>query len=647
MTHPRDIAPDEAEATRPADAVLWGLTRCLVNEQPDLGCRRLSLNRSGTASADTRRLAQELFHPTAEDEIILSPQGRFVLREQPRPSAVPATDGLAFALRIRDAGLSYRLAWEETERPEPGPGEVLIEVRAAALNYRDVMRSLGLLPAEAAEGTPWGTGVGLECAGTVAACGPGVTGLRPGDRVAGTSPASLASHTVTQAGAVRPMPDDMTYAEAATMPVAYATVHYSLITLARLQPGETLLVHGAAGGVGPAALRYATACGAHVIATIGSDLKRDFLRALGVQHVLDSRSLHFAGQVMEITHGQGVDVVLNSLAGEAITRGLELLRPGGRFLELGKRDIYENKPLPLRPFANNIAFFAVDLTKVLNAPSHIEALRQDVQAANWREAWCPLPHSVFPAARVTEAFTLLQHSRHIGKVVVAFDPLDEPPLVERGYPDPRLDPEGTYLITGGTSGFGAATAHWLAGLGMQAIRPAEALAHAGELLQAGAETALVARFDWGRIAALPLVSSPRLSGLVPSGAVSGRLSREELLRKLGQMTSDEALEYVTHTLTVMLAGVLHMDPDQIDPHHRVDSYGLDSLMATELLVDLQQRYEVNIPPLELLRSANGTLADIAQTVYLRLGLASSTPVTAELPHRADAPTAGEGTSVVV
>ncbi|WP_044366194.1 type I polyketide synthase [Streptomyces natalensis] len=808
VTHPCDVAPLTAEDPRPADAVLWGLGRCVANELPGLHCRRLSLHRSGVAGDDARRLAQELFRPSDEDEIALTAQGRFVLREQARPAAVPATEGLAFALQIRDAGLSYRLAWQEVEPREPGPGEVLVEVRAAALNYRDIMQSVGLLPAEAIEGTPSEDGPGLECAGTVVACGPGVTALKAGDRVAGLSAASLASHTVAHADALWPVPDDMACTEAATMPVALATVHYSLVTLARLQAGETLLVHGAAGGVGLAALQYATACGAHVIATAGSGLKRDFLRQLGVRHVLDSRSLDFVEQVKEITRGQGVDIVLNSLAGEAITRSLELLRPGGRFLELGKRDIYENKPLLLRPFHNNIAFFGVDLTKALDSPAHLESLRHDLKSSALREAWRPLPHSVFPAARVTDAFALLQHSRHIGKVVVAFDPLDEPPLVEPRPRAPRLDPDGTYLISGGTGGFGAATAHWLADLGarhlalvsrrgadapeceaclaalrergisatahpadvtdlaamadvvaridatghplrgvvhsamhlddelfvdldaermaavmapkiggavvldtltrdrrcdlfllyssgtavsgnvkqapyaagnlylhalvrsrrraglpglaiawgalaetgyvarnelvsslasvgLQTIRPAEAFAQAERLLQAGADVAGVGRFDHARAAILlPVMASPRLAGLVPPGAASGAPSREDLLRQLGRMTQEEALNYITDTLATMLAGVLQMDATQIDPHHRVDSYGLDSLMGAELLVQLQQQYDVQIPPMELLRNANSSIADIAQMVYLRLGLARSTEAPALPPPRA-------------
>ncbi|MGK5732115.1 SDR family NAD(P)-dependent oxidoreductase [Streptomyces sp. URMC 124] len=467
VTGPTGAVPSPGEITDVADSIPWGVARCLFNEEPDLDSRRISLprpERSEDVAAAARRLVRELLEPTDEDEIVLTARGRFVPRQRERPAARPAGGTESFALRLRNPGLAYRLAWEETGKPEPGPGEVTVEVRAAALNYRDIMQVVGLLPAEHTDARGH-AGLGFECAGVVTACGPEVSGLRPGDRVVGLAPDSLSSHTVSDARSFRPIPDHMTFTEAATMPVAFATVHYGLATLARLRPGETVLVHGAAGGVGLAALQYAKARGARVIATAGTDFKRTFLRRLGVEHVLDSRTLDFAHRIEEITGGKGVDVVLNSLAGEAIARSLELLRPGGRFVELGKRDIHENKPLRLHPFSNNIAFFGVDLTKIMDAPRQIDELISEVNGYLLDSTFHPLPHSVYPAARVEEAFRLLQHSRHIGKVVVTFDPLDAPPLVEPRPRPFRLNPDGTYLVTGGTTGFGAATAEWLAELG--------------------------------------------------------------------------------------------------------------------------------------------------------------------------------------
>ncbi len=810
VTRPCGAVPTAGAEPHPLDAAAWGVARTVANEHPDAGCRRIALHAGDDPAADARRLARELLTETDDDEIVLTRRGRFVPRERHRPTAAPATGGTSYTLRVRNPGLTYRLAWEEAESAAPGPGEVLIEVGAAALNYRDIMKATGLLPGQAFESALGEHGIGFECAGTVVACGENATRFAPGDRVFGLAPAALSSRTAAPEPVLLPVPDGMRLTEAATVYVAAATVVYGLKTLARLRPGETVLVHGGAGAVGLAAVRYAHARGAHVVATAGSDLKRDLLRTLGVRHVLDSRTLDFAERVRELTAGRGVDVVLNSLAGEALTRSLELLRPGGRFVELGKRDIYENKPLPLRPFADNIAFFGVDLTKLVHRPEALQELADDVLDALATGACGPLPHSVHPAARVEEAFGRLQHSRHIGKVVVAFDPLDEAPLVERRPDAPlRLDPDGTYLVTGGTGGFGAATAEWLAdrgarhlalvsrrgaaapeapdvlarlrergvhatahaadaadapamtalarsldagghplrgvvhcamhldddeflaldadrtaavmapkvggaavldaltrdracdlfllyssaaatignvrqapycggnlylhalarsrrqaglpalavawgavadvgyvartgltpaleAVGLNSLAPARAFAHLEALLAADAGTALVGTFDWGVTRSLlPVVRSPRLAALVPAGAADD-LGRDELVRRLGRMSAEDAVHHLTESLRQMLAEVMRMEPGQLDPHQRVDSYGMDSLMGAELLVTLQRRYGIEIPPMELLRNRNSTLVDIARLVHLRLGLARGDEPAEPAPSGADA-----------
>jgi NADPH:quinone reductase-like Zn-dependent oxidoreductase len=175
------------------------------------------------------------------------------------------------------------------------------------------------------------------------------------------TPGQVRAHAVVSAANTIPMPEGMAFAEAATLPLAFLTVHHALDYLAGLAPGESLLVHGAAGGVGLAALQYARHAGARVIATAGTPAKRDLLHLLGAEHVLNSRTLRFADQVMDLTSGQRVDVVLNSLAGEGLTRSLGVLAPYGRFIELGKRDIMADNPLPLSAFASNASFFGEDI----------------------------------------------------------------------------------------------------------------------------------------------------------------------------------------------------------------------------------------------------------------------------------------------
>ncbi|MEV0261270.1 SDR family NAD(P)-dependent oxidoreductase [Streptomyces sp. NPDC050617] len=804
VTRPCGALPALEEITHPEDAAVWGVARTLANEHPALVGRRVSLRR-GDAAADALRLAREMLAAGDEDEIVLTASDRFVPRERPRPEPSRPAGDTPFALRVRRPGLSYELVWEETPVPAPpGPGEVLVDVRASALNYRDVMKAVGLLPAEVFESAADSEGVGLECAGVVLACGPGVTGFAPGDRVVGMTYSACASHAVMQSVKMWRLADEVSFAEAAAAPIAVTTVQYSLGDLARLQPGETVLIHGAAGGVGLAAVGYATHKGARVIATAGSDLKRTFLRSLGVEHVLDSRTLDFAEQVRGITGGQGVDVVLNSLAGEAMARSLELLKPGGRFVELGKRDFYENKPLLLRPFTRNIAFFGADVSQI---PDHcFPRMRAEMGELASGSAHVKVPHTAFPAARVAEAFALLQHSRHLGKVVITYDPLDEPlHIAERPAP-PRLDPEGSYLVTGGTGGFGAATACWLAELGARHLalvsrrgelapeaaataarltelgarvsvhaadvtdpeavravlaeleaagRPLRGIAHAamhlddaslselseeriraalapkmagarvlesaaaergaeldlfllhssgtvvignikqapyvganlylealarrrrqrGEtalaigwgpisdsgyvarnalggsmeqmgikpttaadsfaaaapLLTSGADVAPVLRVDWSRLPALiPQMAAPRLRDLAPAGA-GDALSREELLARLAAMNADDALEYLRTTLAGLLAEVLRLEADQLDPYRRLDDYGMDSLMAAQVLVNVHQRYGVDIPPMELLRS-NGTIDDLSRILHVRLGLAGQSAPAAAQPR---------------
>ncbi|MBQ1071451.1 zinc-binding dehydrogenase, partial [Micromonospora sp. D75] len=205
--------------------------------------------------------------------------------------------------------------------------------------------------------------LGGECAGRVTALGAGVTGLSVGDAVMAVAPSSMAAYTTTRAELVAPVPGGLTDEQAAALPIAFLTVVYGLEYLAHLGEGDTLLIHSATGGVGLAALQVARRNGAEVLATAGSEEKRELLRRLGVKHVMDSRSLRFADEVLALTDGRGVDVVLNSLTGEALTRSLGLLAPNGRFVEIGKQDIYANSHLGLRALRHNRSFLAVDLER--------------------------------------------------------------------------------------------------------------------------------------------------------------------------------------------------------------------------------------------------------------------------------------------
>jgi acyl transferase domain-containing protein len=363
------------------------------------------------------------------DISILDEQGRelveikeYMLRkvEVARPAskaegATTAAEAENFRLEIDSPGILEDLRYRPEPRRPPRPGELEIEVCAAGLNFKEVLIATGLMP------LPPGLKVafGLECAGRVAAVGEGVEGFRVGDEVIALASPSFSPYVTTPALWAGLKPAHLSFEEAATIPVAFVTAYFSLITQGRLRRGERALIHAAAGGVGLAAVQVAQWAGAEIYATAGSDEKRDFLRALGIEHVMDSRSLSFADEVMERTGGRGVDVVLNSLGGEFLTRGLSVLAPFGRFLEIGKRDIYNDTPLGLRPFDKGLSFFAIDVTP-RDTPDLANTWQQVVR--HFSEAtFRPLPQTVFPAAEVARAFDHMARARHIGKVVVSLE----------------------------------------------------------------------------------------------------------------------------------------------------------------------------------------------------------------------------------
>ncbi|WP_091996953.1 type I polyketide synthase [Paraburkholderia lycopersici] len=458
-------------AAQPEQASLWGLGRVMANEYPALALRLIDV-----ACADGEALAQlahALTHDDGEEEVLLTAQGRYVPRMLPAQTAerqAPSDEsaagqraGTAPAVLAFDMPGSLRnLAWFALPARELNPGEVEIAPMATGLNFRDVMYSMGLLSDEAVETGFAGATIGMELSGRVVRVGEGVKDWAPGDAVLGFAPASFATRVVTRASAIARKPETISFEAAATIPTTFFTAYYALCELARLRRGERVLVHGGAGGVGIAAIQLARHLGAEVFATAGGDEKREFVRLLGADRVFDSRSLAFADDVRACTNGEGVDVVLNSLAGEAMVRGIDTLRPFGRFLELGKRDFYENSQIGLRPFRNNISYFGIDADQLMGVlPELTTRLFDEVMALFMSGVLHPLPYRAFPAARAEEAFRYMQQARQIGKVLVTYPSGTPAPTRGVAQPSLRLDPQAAYLIVGGTGGLGYASARWM------------------------------------------------------------------------------------------------------------------------------------------------------------------------------------------
>ncbi|MEM7189795.1 MAG: SDR family NAD(P)-dependent oxidoreductase, partial [Pseudomonadota bacterium] len=456
-------------------AGLWGYGRTLINEYPDLEIRLVD---PGLAPTDqpgrddwAMRLAEIIASPGDEREILVNPTGLAVPRIEPvcsmeEPVGLGLPDTTLKLVAARVGGLDD-LNWEPASRRPPEEGEVEIAIHATGLNFRDVMWAQGLLPEEALQHGFAGPALGMECAGVVVRAGQG-SGFSEGERVAAFASGAFASHVTTPATTVMRIPEHLTFEAAASLPVVFATAHYALAELARVGPGDRVLLHGGAGGVGLAALQIARSKGARVFATAGTPAKRRILVAFGAEAVFDSRNLSFADQVLAASDG-GVDVVLNALAGEAMERTIGCLRPFGRFIELGKRDFFADTKIGLYPFHRNLSYFGVDLDELLAARPHeagrlIDAFSTAMEAGQVK----PLPHQTFQAGDATLAFRLMQQAGHVGKIVI------KPPRASGQAPhiqdfSTTTNVRGGWLVVGGTQGFGLATAKALAARGAEKL----------------------------------------------------------------------------------------------------------------------------------------------------------------------------------
>jgi acyl transferase domain-containing protein/NADPH:quinone reductase-like Zn-dependent oxidoreductase/aryl carrier-like protein len=461
---------DRPEPAAIAQAPVVGLGRVIAGEYPRLKCRLVDLDpedRDGAINA----LLEELRSAGEEDEVAWRGPARFVHRYLPAPGLPPEgergptrADG-PYRLASRRPGTLEGLVLQTLQRRAPAPGEVEIDVVAAGLNFSDVMKALGMYP-----GLPDGPiSLGAECSGRIAAVGEGVDGFRVGDEVLAVAGFAVGSHAIARAELVAHKPDRLSFEQAATIPIAFLTAAYALDDLGRLRAGDSVLIHSASGGVGLAAIQLARRIGAEVLATAGTPEKREYLRGLGIEAVMDSRTLDFADEVIRRTGGRGVDAVLNSLPGEAIARGIACLADHGRFLEIGKRDIYQNARLGLLPFHRNLSFFAIDLDRVIRERPALlgSMLREIVRRVDSGEL-DPLPSREWPIREAVDALRFMQSGKHIGKVVLTFR--ERPDAILPAEDEPlRFRSDASYLITGGLGGFGLAVARWLAERGAGTI----------------------------------------------------------------------------------------------------------------------------------------------------------------------------------
>jgi acyl transferase domain-containing protein len=419
-------------------APLWGMMRTIAIEHPELVSARVDLD---STAPDYVTLAEQIADWDGEEEMAFRSGVRYVRRL----SRVSEGSLDPVHWTVPERGSVEKLALAPMERRRPQADELEVEVEASALNFRDVLNVLGKYPGDIRN-------AGVEFCGRIIRIGSSVVNYQPGDRVMGVAFGAMASFVTVPAAFVIAVPEGWGPVESAALPNAYLTAWHSLVHLGKIKRGERVLIHAATGGVGLAAIEIARWAGAEVFATAGSEEKRAYLRSLGITHVFHSRTSDFAKEIVKITGAKGVDLVLNSLSGELIGASFEVLAEGGRFLEIGKNDLWT--PEQASALGKRVQYFIVDLGVVMETDAtlvqaELAAIRDLLASRTLR----PLPTRIFDFSDARSAFLLMAQARHIGKIVL------------RHATSLHISPAATYLIVGGLGAIGLEIARWLAARG--------------------------------------------------------------------------------------------------------------------------------------------------------------------------------------
>ncbi|WP_425575799.1 SDR family NAD(P)-dependent oxidoreductase [Streptomyces amakusaensis] len=618
----RAVAVGAEDVLDLAHSAVWGLVRTAQSENP---------GRFALVDLDGRRTSYErLAEAVASDEpqlAIRDGEPAVPRLARPRPGrTLPVPAKGPWRLGVTDGGTLEGLALVA----HPGAGEPLaagqvrLAVRAAGLNFRDVLNALGMYPGEAGP-------LGVEGAGVVTEVGPGVTSVVPGDRVLGMVFGGIGPVAVTDERLIAAIPDGWSFAQAAAVPAVFLTAAYALTGLTELRPGETVLVHAGTGGVGTAAVQLARHLGAEVYATAHPS-KWDVLRAMGLDdaHIASSRTLEFEEKFRRTLGGRGMDVVLDSLAGEFVDASLRLLAPGGRFLEMGKTDVRD--PRTVAADHGGASYRAFDLVDA--GAERIGAMLAEVLGL-FAEGVLRLPRvTVWDVRHAADAFRFISRARHIGKVVLTV-------------PAP-LDPEGTVLITGGTGALGGTVARHLvrrhgvrrlvlAGRRGTAAPGAEELA--AELAGHGAEVTVVA-CDVSDRAALsglldavpakhPLTGVVHTAGVLDDGVLSsltpGRLDTVLRPKADAALLLDELTRDADLSLFVLFSSTAGVLGGAGQANYAAANTVLDALAS--------RRGAAGLPGLSLAwgpwENSGSMLGGLGEVDLARLGRTGLTPLTDE------------------
>ncbi|KAG7053867.1 beta-ketoacyl synthase domain-containing protein [Colletotrichum scovillei] len=552
------------ECSAPMKSLMVGLTRAIRNE--DAGVRLATLDLETASNIKFEEAARNVLKVALSHSRDDGFDGEFAARGStvyiPRvertlnvdgslrkyeakgqPELVPFKGcGRPLKLTIKTPGLLDTFRWEEDETScQPLPEDwIEVEVKAVGLNFKDVLVALGNL----AENK-----LGVDASGVVTRVGSAVSDFKPGDRVMTASCDTFATYVRFPAKGAIAVPEKLTFEEAASMPLIFLTAYYSLVTAGSLVKDEKVLIHAAAGGVGQAAIMIAQRMGAEIFATVGSDEKKKLIMeqyGIPEDHIFSSRDTSFAKAIMRATNGQGVDVVLNSLAGEALRLSWHCLAKFGRFLEIGKADLFANTGLDMKPFLDNKSYIGVNLLDFENNPTpRAVALWEETAKLIHDGSVKPIaPIQLFSMAEVEKAFRHMQAGKHMGKVVVRVDDSDMVPAVPR-MPSVDIQADATYVVAG-VGGICKEIGRWLAEKGAKhlvllsrsAASSEENKAFASELQKTYVANTYAYDCDVGNKAALQEVLEDLKAKSVPAvkGCVTGAMVLRDTL--FDKMTAD-------------------------------------------------------------------------------------------------------------
>ena len=438
-----------------AHAGLRGLVRVLAMEYPHSRATQIDLD----DATGIELVAQQLLSGSEEDETAWRAGRWYTARLTPAPLRAEERHTVAvdnqhggMRLQVRNPGDLESLELVAFDRVAPGPGQIEVAITTSSINFADVLVAFGQCPSFEGRLPELGT----DFAGVVTAVGPGVGTHQVGDRVAGVSGNGCWATFVTcDADLAVPLPDGLSGEQAAAVATAAATAWYGLHDLAKITAGDKVLIHSGTGGVGQAAIAIAQAAGATIYATAGSEQRRQLLRDWGIENVYDSRSVSFAEAIRRDTDGYGVDIVLNSVTGALQRAGLELLAFNGRFVEIGKRDIYGDTRVGLFPFRRNLTFYGVDLALMsVTHPAVMRGLLAKVFALT-AEGYLPMPRSThYPLADAATAIRAMGGAQHTGKLLLDIPRGGQLQAVVEPAQVPVFRADGAYVITGGLGGLG-------------------------------------------------------------------------------------------------------------------------------------------------------------------------------------------------